>query len=644
MKDLQLQNARILIVDDQEANILFLEALLHEGSYRHWHSVRDPRAALAACTAFQPDLILLDLIMPGLDGFGVLEQLAPILAEQVYLPVLILTIDITPESRRRALAAGAKDFLAKPLDAIEVLLRVKNLLETRFLYLDLQRSADLRIREQASLIDQANDAFLVCDLNDRILFWNRGAEGIYGWPAAEILGRNAVEVLFSGCSRELADVNREVAATGQWSGELRQATRDGRAIMVASRWTLLYDGAGRPKSKLLISTDITEKKKTEEKLLRAQRMENIGRLAGGIAHDLNNILAPLTMGLDLLGTSCTDESSQSLLANLQTTVQRGADLVRQILTFARGLDGPRRPVQPGALVSELAGLLRETFPRSISIETSLPENLWMVNADPTQIHQVLTNLCVNARDAMPRGGCLRITAENGQRDEHQARAAEGPPTGAWVALHVEDTGTGIAAETLSRIFEPFYTTKEVGQGTGLGLSTARDIVRNHGGQIRVESAVGRGTRFSVYLPARAAPQAEAPEPERRELPAGRGEWVLVVDDEAFLLHVVRLTLTAAGYQVLTAQNGAEAVTLYTQRKDDIRVVLTDLMMPIMDGPAAIEALQRLNPKVRVIILTGLLTGAETAATLGPVVKAFLSKPYTVDALLTTVRCVLDARA
>jgi putative two-component system response regulator len=196
VEDLNPQNARLLIIDDQESSVLFLENLLQQGGYTGWRSVRDPRQAVAVCAEFQPDLILLDLIMPNLDGFEVLEQLRPFLAEQVYRPVLVLTADITPESKRRALAAGAKDFLAKPLDAIEVLLRVKNLLETRFLYLQLQQRADERIREQAALIDQANDAILVCDLEDRLTFWNRGAEVLYGWTATEVQGRSAVEVLF----------------------------------------------------------------------------------------------------------------------------------------------------------------------------------------------------------------------------------------------------------------------------------------------------------------------------------------------------------------------------------------------------------------------------------------------------------------
>ena len=642
MTDLHLLDARILIIDDQEANVLFLEELLQQGGYRCWRSVHDPRAALAACTEFRPDLILLDLIMPELDGFGVLQQLRPYLVEQDVLPVLVLTVDINTESKRRALAAGAKDFLAKPLDAIEVLLRINNLLQTRLLYRRLQERADERIREQAALIDQANDAILVCDLTDRITLWNRGAERIYGWTAAEIIGRNAANTLFPMPCPGLGAAKQAAAATGQWAGELPQVTRDGTALVVASRWTLLYDSAGRPKSQLIINTDITEKKRIEDKLQAAQRLENIGRLASGIAHDLNNILTPLTMGLDLLVSGAGKASEPSLLAVMHATLERGTGLVRQILTFARGLDGQRGPVQLGPLISELAGLLQQTFPRSITLETVVGQALWPVSADLTQLHQVLTNLCVNARDAMPGGGLLRITAENRQLDAVQVQAVEGLPPGPYVVLAVADTGMGIAAEHLDRIFEPFYTTKPEGQGTGLGLSTAQRIVQKHGGRMQVASAPGQGSRFTVYLPAAENQAAAIAEPERCELPAGKGECVLVVDDEAALLHIAKLTLTVAGYQVQTAQHGAEAVTLYAARPHEIRVVLTDLMMPVMDGVATVQALQRINPAVRVIVFSGLLGGADTARALGVGVKAFLPKPYTAEALLATVRAVVDA--
>jgi CheY-like chemotaxis protein len=336
-----------------------------------------------------------------------------------------------------------------------------------------------------------------------------------------------------------------------------------------------------------------------------------------------------------------DPEGSTLLASMQASLKRGGDLVRQILTFARGLTDARHPVQLGAIINELAGLFQQTFPRSITVQAAVPEPLWLVHADATQMHQVLTNLCVNARDAMPHGGQLRVVALNRELSEHEAGRLQGLAPGRFVVLEVEDTGTGIPADLLTRIFEPFFTTKEVGKGTGLGLATVQSIVRNHGGRIRVESELSKGSRFTVYLPAQAGTEARPTAAERRELPAGKGELVLVVDDEAALLHIAKLTLTAGGYRVLTAQNGAEAVALYGQQPQEVGLVLTNLMMPVMDGAATVHALQRLNPAVRVIVFSGLLAGAETAHSLGAAVKAFLPKPYTMEALLAAVRSVLD---
>jgi two-component system cell cycle sensor histidine kinase/response regulator CckA len=506
-----------------------------------------------------------------------------------------------------------------------------------------RKRAEERIQEQAALLDEAQDAILVRDLEDRILFWNRGAEKIYGWTADEAEGRNVRELLFKTNPRQFDEARQVLFGRGAWAGELAQATRSGDEITVESRWTLVRDDAGEPRSVLVINTDITERKKIESQFLRAQRMESIGTLAGGIAHDLNNVLSPILMSVDMLRLKFTDEGSQQYLKMLQASAERGADMIKQVLSFARGVQGERIPIDPKYLIKDVVKILNETLPKSITTKFSLPDRVWPVSADATQIHQVLMNLCVNARDAMPHGGQLTIKAENVTLDENYTRMHLEAKPGDYVMITVTDTGHGIPPDALNRIFEPFFTTKETGKGTGLGLSTALTIVRSHNGFINVYSEPGRGTQFSFYLPAIGMGAAAGVEKEEPRLPAGHGELVLVVDDEEAIREITRGTLETFGYKVLTAADGTEAVALYAANRDEVRVVLTDMMMPFMDGPATIRALQKLNPQVRIIAASGLAANEKAAEAASAGVKTFLPKPFTAEKLLLTLAEVLGEK-
>lgn len=503
-----------------------------------------------------------------------------------------------------------------------------------------RKRAEEQIREQAALLDQAQDAILVRDLDQNILFWNKGAEKIYGWSVEEVIGKNAADILFKDRSVQFDTARQAIIQDGEWKGEMHHVRRDGNEIIVESRWTLVRDEQGQPKSILIINTDVTEKKRMESQFLRAQRMESIGTLAGGIAHDLNNVLSPILMAIDMLQLRVTDENSKKWFDVLRTNAERGASMVRQVLSFARGVEGERVALQPKHLIKEIVKILRETLPKSIEINFHVPNDLWIISADATQMHQVLMNLCVNARDAMPEGGSIAIKAENVYVDDNYARMHIEAKPGRFVVITVSDTGPGMTPEVQSRIFEPFFTTKEMTKGTGLGLSTALTIVKSHGGFINVYSELHKGSQFSMYLPALETPGLIDSAAAQTDLPLGHGELILVVDDEESIREITRGTLETFGYKVLAASDGTEALALYADKKNEIAVVLTDMVMPFMDGPATIRALQRMNSKVRIIAASGLGTGHRAGEGTLEGVSVFLNKPYTAEKLLKTLAEVL----
>ncbi len=506
------------------------------------------------------------------------------------------------------------------------------------------RQAEDKIREQATLLDNAQEAIGVRSLDHSLTYWNKGAQRLYGWTKGEAIGKNPIEFLFKDKEEppQLIEAKRIVLEKGEWIGELHQVTKDGKEIVVESRWTLVRDGEEKPKSILVINTDITEKKKLEEQALRAQRMESIGMLAGGIAHDLNNVLTPITLSIQMLKEKFKDGQSQKLLIILEKNSQRGANLIKQVMSFARGVEGECKPLQVPCIISEIEKVIKETFPRDIEIRTDIQKDLWMISGDATQLHQVLMNLCVNARDAMPDGGNLSITASNFYVDESYAQMNIEANVGQYIVITVSDTGTGIPPKILDRIFEPFFTTKEHGKGTGLGLSTSLGIVKSHGGFIDVQSEVGRGTAFRIYLPAIKTKIQGTEEHKPDELPVGYGELILVAEDEGSIREITSSTLKTYGYKVLTAEDGAQAVAEYAQNTDKIKVILMDMMMPVMDGHASIRAVRKINPEVKIIAVSG-LAEKDRLANVADYTNAFLPKPYTAERLLKTIHDVLSTK-
>jgi two-component system, cell cycle sensor histidine kinase and response regulator CckA len=496
------------------------------------------------------------------------------------------------------------------------------------------------IREQAALLDITTDAILVHDLDSQISFWNKGAESLYGWLSAEMIGKR-VDVLFPSKEKEqLLEAQTQVLGQGEWRGRLWQLTKAGDTVVVESRWTLVQNENNQPKSILIVNTDITEKQQLEAQFLRAQRMQSIGTLAGGIAHDLNNLLSPILSSVQLMQIkpNLQEEKKELLLRTIENNTKRGATLIKQVLSFARGIEGQRTIVQVRHLISEIRHTASQTFPKSINIKTNVAADLWAVFGDATQLHQVLMNLCINASDAMPNGGTLSIEAFNFLVDTHYARLHLDAKVGPYIAISVSDTGVGIAPEVMDRIFEPFFTTKEFGQGTGLGLSTVHMIVKGHGGFVDVTSSAGQGTQMKVYLPAiHAVEPSPADEPK---IPLGNGELILVVDDEEPIRETCKISLETYNYRVLTANDGLEAVAVYAEHRHEIQLVVVDMMMPTMDGAMAIRALDHINPEVKVIAMSGLLSSGDVPSPADNRIKAFLPKPLAVTELLKRIREVL----
>ncbi|HMV47719.1 MAG TPA: ATP-binding protein [Blastocatellia bacterium] len=509
-----------------------------------------------------------------------------------------------------------------------------------------QMASSLRLSEArlAGILASAMDAIITVDEEQRIVLFNAAAEKMFRCPSTEVLGQPLDRFIPSRmreAHRQHVRNFGETNVTQRTMGKLRMLSglrTDGEEFPIEA--SISQVDADGHKLFTVIIRDITEKKRLEAQFLRAQRMESIGTLAGGIAHDLNNVLSPILTAVELLQMRFTDESSQRLLNILHTNAVRGSEMVKQVLSFARGVEGDYAPLQPKHLIKEIVKILRDTLPKNIEITFSESAEMWNVRGDATQLHQVLMNLCVNARDAMPQGGKLHIEAENVDIDEQYSRMDASLKPGRYVLISVIDTGIGIPESNLSKIFDPFFTTKEAGQGTGLGLSTVAGIVRSHGGFVNVYSEVGRGTQFKIYLPAIETAQAAPVKAARADLPLGNGELVMVVDDEAAIRDIARETLLTFGYQVLVANDGTEALALYSQHKDEIRCVITDMMMPFLDGPATIRALRKLAPQLKIIATSGLKANGKTAEAAQLGVETFLQKPYTAEALLKALAAEL----
>jgi len=496
------------------------------------------------------------------------------------------------------------------------------------------------------VVETIVEVFWVGDLEvGHVTYVSPNYERIWGRSSRDLC-RSAyhwVDSLHPDDRERMMDVARRMQGTDGYDETYRIVRPDGSMRWIRDRAFPVKDAAGRAVRCVGIAEDITERKNLEERLLHSQRLESIGTLASGVAHDLNNILTPVLVASSMLREKLADSADLELITLIEAEARRGAVIVNQLLAFGRGAAGQRTPVQPRQLIRELVHIMRETFPRNIGIVEEAAGSLWVVEANPTQLHQVLLNLCLNARDAMPDGGTLVLRAENMELDGRGSSQNPWAKGGPHVVLTVSDTGHGIPPDVIGRIFDPFFTTKAVGHGSGLGLSTVHGIVRSYDGFVTVKSQTGKGTTFRVFLPAMTTrgPVAEV----KAEICAepGQGELILIVDDEQSVLAVTRRILESKGYRVVAANDGEAALVTLKMRAGEVRLVITDMMMPGMDGVALVPLLRNLAPTVRIIGVSG-LDQQHRAAQLSEIGFAeILLKPYEVATLLDAVNRQLIAR-
>ena len=631
----------LLHLEDNPHDAELVEHVLHAA----WPACKIKRTDtrkdyLAALGQGEFDLILSDYTMPDLDGLSALDLALKKCPDK---PFIFLSGTIGEERAVEALKRGAVDYVVKdrPARLVPAIRQALDKIEKRH---QLQQ-AEGQIREQATLLAKAHDAIWVTDIKQRITYWNASAARLSGWTEEEALGCDVRTLLFKHDYQRYLDALQKLLADGQWQGELHLQNKSDSPVLVESHWTLVTNPAGDPESILFINTDVTEKKKLEAQILHTRRMESIGTLAGGVAHDLNNSLTPILLAMGILREKAPNPESRAIIEKVESSVKHSAALVQQLLAFARGADGQQGELDLRPLVSDTANFMRQMLPADVNLEIKINEDLWPVIGNTTQLKQVLHNLCLNARDAMPAGGRIKLFTHNLVVNETIKPSLPEASLGPYAVIAVSDTGTGICPDDMDRIFDPFFTTKAFGQGSGLGLSTVQGIVKGHHGFITVNSIMGQGTTFRIYLPAlpsRAQPAFSGPSATTSaSLPAGHGEDVLLIDDDPGIREVLSHILEKHNYRVTAAATGLDGLESFRLRQDETKLVITDLYMPGMSGATVIRALHAKNPGLRIIAISGNSSAPRFDAEITGGRLMFLPKPLTAEKLLTTIRLMLD---
>lgn len=484
------------------------------------------------------------------------------------------------------------------------------------------------------------DAVVVHDMENNVLYWNRSAEKLYGWSAEEILGRPVGRIFYLDSQARKAAVE-ELRHSGAWSGELRQVARNGHEYLVDVRQQLHRGAAGEPVAVLSFNRDITEQKKQADAAARAHHIQSSSILAGGIAHELNNALAPIMLSSAMLKRTVEDEKSRNMVAMIEKCATKGADLITDLLAFERGKGGGSEVIRKTQILRAIQRAREAAVPDSVELNIVLADDLWEFRGEAAEIGEAYQHIMQNAVEAMPDGGTLTIEVSNCLCDENFASLAPEAAVGAYVSIAFKDTGFGIEKDIMGRVAEPFFTTKEPKQGFGFGLSNTQAIVKGHKGFMVLESNKGSGTTLTLYLPADAHQNESTGAATPEDTHEGEGKLVLVADDELFIRETIKRTLEGGGYEVLTAQDGTEALAVYAGNQKNIDIVVTNVEMPFMDGPALCRALKKLNPDVRILVSSGHKQREKVAEIKSCGVENFLAKPYTADQLADRVRTIIE---
>ncbi len=621
-----LSHVTVLIIEDDLGGAQALKQQLEGDGFVVAGIAHSQSEAMALMLAVTPDVVVMDLVLPGgFDGIDTAEELRL----RFEVPVIFLTARADRAAVLRAKQALPYAFLPRPID-IQPLRLTLELAAAR-------RPLEYRLQAQIRLFDQAQDALMIYQTDGPITYWNQGAERIYGWSAREAVGHTVQELFGEGAVAKLVEIDQALRAQKEWSGEIELLTKDLRRIVIDSRQTLVSDPLGGAKFVLEISTDITGKKHTESERGRARSLENLGAIANSVAHELNNSLGPILMAVDLMRLQPLADPVQELVEMIDTSAREGAATVNQLMAFSKGAKGEHILLNFGHLVREVAKVVRSTFPKFLRVNITSEPDLWMITGDAAQLPQMLLCLCANARDAMPQGGSLSITAKNAEFGVDFTDLPSEARPGSYLYIEVVDTGNGIPSEELSRLFDPSVAGEQPTPSFRLGLSTAHEIVKNHGGFIRCCNKPGAGTSFQIYLPAqpRSAPEA-TPDGTVGKIDA-HGLTVLVADDEPLGRRLLKSMLQFRGFHVLEAADGTEAVALFAQHQAEIKGVFTDLIMPHMDGFQLAFAMKRMQPNVKIIVISGLPKSLWQLGSDAMNVLSLLSKPFRPDELDAVLR-------